>query len=42
MRVRVPDSGDVEVPTGDEGDIVKSAPTICAGYYRNPGKNREN
>src|SRR3569833_2931730 len=41
MRVRVLDSDYVDVPTGVEGEIVKTGPTNCVGYYRNPDKNRE-
>ncbi|MBS2547623.1 AMP-binding protein [Catenulispora sp. NL8] len=41
LRVRVLDPDDGDVPTGVEGDIVKTGPTICVGYYRNPDKNRE-
>ena len=41
MRVRILDADDQDVAAGVEGEIVKTGPTICVGYYRNPDKNKE-
>ncbi|GAB3568529.1 cyclohexanecarboxylate-CoA ligase [Amycolatopsis endophytica] len=41
QHVRVLDADDADVPTGTEGEIVKTGPTIMVGYYRNPEKNAE-
>ncbi|PRY41632.1 class I adenylate-forming enzyme family protein [Umezawaea tangerina] len=41
MHVRILDRDDQDVAVGVEGEIVKTGPTICVGYYRNPGKNEE-
>ena len=41
MRVRILDEDDQDAAVDIEGEIVKSGPTICVGYYRNPDKNKE-
>ncbi len=41
MHVRILDESDRDTAVGVEGEIVKSGPTICVGYYRNPDKNKE-
>jgi acyl-CoA synthetase (AMP-forming)/AMP-acid ligase II len=40
IHVRILDGDDQDVAVGVEGEIVKTGPTICVGYYRNPDKNK--
>jgi acyl-CoA synthetase (AMP-forming)/AMP-acid ligase II len=41
MHVRILDEDDQDAAIGVEGEIVKTGPSICVGYYRNPDKNKE-
>jgi len=40
-QMRLVDPQDQDVPLGEPGELIISGPTVCSGYWRNPGATAE-